>query len=73
MALHVDGCQSVYSQQWCTNFSQPDISSLLKMERLLEVDIKELLVSEFKKNYIIPQDKNKSFHKPYESIDSQAK
>lgn len=41
--------------KWCTNSSQPDISNLLKMTELLEVDIKELLVSEYKKNYLLPQ------------------
>ena len=40
--------------KWCTNSSQPDISNLLKMAELLEVDIKELLVSEYKKNYLLP-------------------
>ena len=42
--------------KWCTNSSQPDISNLLKMAELLEVDIKELLVSEYKKNYLIPHE-----------------
>lgn len=42
--------------KWCTNSSQPDISNLLKIAKLLEVDIKELLVSEYKKNYLIPKD-----------------
>lgn len=42
--------------KWCTNSSQPDISNLLKMAELLEVDIKELLVSEYKKNYLIPRE-----------------
>ena len=42
--------------KWCTNSSQPDISNLLKMTELLEVDIKELLVSEYKKNYLLPQE-----------------
>lgn len=34
--------------KWCTNSSQPDIESLLKIADLLEVDIKELLVREYK-------------------------
>lgn len=42
--------------KWCTNSSQPDISNLLKMAELLDVDIKELLVSEYKKNYLIPHE-----------------
>ena len=34
--------------KWCTNSSQPDGASLLKNSDLLEVDIKELLVREYK-------------------------
>ncbi len=34
--------------KWCTNTSQPDIASLLKIADLLEVAIKELIVREFK-------------------------
>ena len=34
--------------KWCTNTSQPDIVSLLKIADLLEVDIKELIVREYK-------------------------
>ena len=34
--------------KWCTNSSQPDLASLLKIADLLEVDIKELLVREYK-------------------------
>ena len=45
--------------KWCTNSSQPDLSNLLKIAELLEVDIKELLVSEYKKNYLLPRDANK--------------
>ena len=45
--------------KWCTNSSQPDLSNLLKIAELLEVDIKELLVSEYKKNYLIHHDVNK--------------
>lgn len=47
--------------KWCTNSSQPDISNLLKMAELLEVDIKELLVSEYKKNYLISENKKNEF------------
>ena len=32
--------------KWCTNSSQPDVASLLKIADLLEVDIKELIVRE---------------------------
>ena len=42
--------------KWCTNSSQPDITNLLKISSLLEVDIKELLVSEYKKNYLLQQE-----------------
>ena len=42
--------------KWCTNSSQPDIANLLKIASLLEVDIKELLVSEYKKNYLLPHE-----------------
>ena len=41
--------------KWCTNSSQPDLSSLLKIADLLEVDIRELLVREYKQ-YLISQD-----------------
>jgi transcriptional regulator with XRE-family HTH domain len=41
--------------KWCTNSSQPDITNLLKIASLLDVDIKELLVSEYKNNYLMPQ------------------
>lgn len=34
--------------KWCTNSSQPDVASLLKIADLLQVDIKELIVREYK-------------------------
>lgn len=34
--------------KWCTNTSQPGIECLLRIADLLEVDIKELLVREYK-------------------------
>ena len=40
--------------KWCTNTSQPDITSLLRIADLLEVDIKELIVRE-SKSYILSQ------------------
>lgn len=40
--------------KWCTNSSQPDLSSLLKISDLLGVDIKELIVREYKQ-YIVSQ------------------
>ena len=38
--------------KWCTNSSQPDLNSLLKISDLLEVDIKELIVREYEQ-YIV--------------------
>ena len=40
--------------KWWTNTSQPDITSLLRIADLLEVDIKELIVREYK-SYILSQ------------------
>ena len=40
--------------KWCTNTSQPDITSLLRIADLLEVDIIELIVREYK-SYILSQ------------------
>ena len=40
--------------KWCTNSSQLDLNSLLKIADLLEVDIKELIVREYK-NYLLSQ------------------
>lgn len=34
--------------KWCTNSSQPDLGNLLKIADFLEVDIKELLIREYK-------------------------
>ena len=41
--------------KWCTNASQPDVASLLKIADLLNVDIKELLVREYKQ-YLLSQE-----------------
>lgn len=41
--------------KWCTNSSQPDVACLLKISDLLEVDIKELLVREYKQ-YLLSQE-----------------
>ena len=43
--------------KWCTNSSQPDVASLLKIADLLEVDIKELLVREYKQ-FLLSKIKN---------------
>ena len=40
--------------KWCTNSSQPDLYSLLKISDLLGVDIKELIVREYKQ-YLMSQ------------------
>ena len=42
--------------KWCTNSSQPDLNNLLKISDLLGVDIKELIVREYKK-YLMLQNK----------------
>lgn len=41
--------------KWCTNSSQPDLGNLLRIADLLEVDIRELFVREYK-NYLLSQD-----------------
>ena len=40
---------------WCTNTSQPDVACLLKIADLLEVDLRELLVREYKQ-YLLSQE-----------------
>ena len=45
--------------KWCTNSSQPDIASLLKISDLLEVDIKELIVREYE-TYMLSKISNNS-------------
>ena len=37
--------------KWCTNTSQPDLNTLIKIARLLEIDIRELINSS--KNIIV--------------------
>ena len=41
--------------KWCTNSSQPDLPSLLNIADLLEVDIRELIVREYK-SYLLSQE-----------------
>ena len=41
--------------KWCTNSSQPDLGNLLKIADLLEVDIRELFVREYK-NFLLSQE-----------------
>ena len=43
--------------KWCTNSSQPDLPSLLKISDLLEVDIRELIVREYK-SFLLSQESN---------------
>ena len=38
--------------KWCTNVSQPDLNSMLKISGLFQVDIRELIVREYKQ-YLI--------------------
>ena len=38
--------------KWCTNSSKPDINSVLNYSDLLEVDIRDLIVREYKQ-YIV--------------------
>ncbi len=35
--------------KWCTNSSQPDLATVLRIADLLQVDIRELIVPEYKK------------------------
>lgn len=39
--------------KWCTNSSQPDLGNLLRIADLLEVDIKELFVREYKQYLLL--------------------
>lgn len=41
--------------KWCTNSSQPDLATILKIADLLEVDIRELLVREYK-SYLLSKE-----------------
>lgn len=43
--------------KWCTNSSQPDLATILKIADLLEVDIRELFVREYK-SYLLSQEAN---------------
>lgn len=43
--------------KWCTNSSQPDLGCLLKIADLLEVDIRELFVREYKQFLIEKESK----------------
>lgn len=41
------GINSSTASKWCTNSSQPDIALLVKIAKLLEVELGELLNKEF--------------------------
>lgn len=43
--------------KWCTNTSQPDLATILKIADLLKVDIRELFVREYK-SYLLSQEQN---------------
>ena len=42
------GKDSVTISKWCTNSTQPDLQTLSKIADLLDVDIRELLISKAK-------------------------
>ena len=42
------GRDPVTLSKWCTNTSQPDLSTLSKIADALEIDVRELLVSNVK-------------------------
>ena len=42
--------------KWCTNVSQPALNSMLKISDLLQVDIMELIVREYKQ-YLISHER----------------
>ena len=42
------GRDPVTVSKWCTNISQPDLSTLSKIADALEIDVRELLVSNVK-------------------------
>ena len=41
--------------KWCTNSSQPDLATILKIADLLKVDIRELFVGQYK-IFLLSQD-----------------
>ena len=49
------GVNAATVSKWCTNSSQPDLNSLLKIADLLEVDLRELIVREYKP-YLLSQE-----------------
>ena len=51
------GCAPTTVSKWCTNSSQPDLSTILKISDLLKVDIKELFVREYKQYLLSKENK----------------
>jgi len=51
LAEQLGGNPSTVSK-WCTNTSQPDLACLLKIADLLEVDIRQLFVREYKEHFL---------------------
>ena len=43
--------------KWCTNSSQPDLSNLLRIADLLDGDIRELFVREYKRHLLSQETK----------------
>ena len=43
--------------KWCTNVTHPDLNSMLKISDLLQVDIRELIVREYKQYLISHESK----------------
>jgi len=39
------GVSVTTTSRWCSNATQPDLSTLVKIASLLDVDVKELIVS----------------------------
>ena len=47
------GCAPTTVSKWCTNSSQPPLETLIKITKLLDVDINELVrFDEVDKNYV---------------------
>ena len=50
--------------KWCTNTSQPDLACIVKISDLLNVDIRELFVSEYKQYLLSNELLNREAVKP---------
>ena len=49
------GVNVATTSRWCSNVTQPDLQTLDKIAELLEVEIRELFVSEYKQ-YLLSQE-----------------